>query len=393
MSSSESFDSKLLETSYTINEESGQYVSASHPEKIDLCNAISNLYRTPKKSVDIVCSGLNAINLILQSTIINFGNDITILVSSNVYSPTKSKVIKCLQLTYPNVVFKICNIFDNPYVLKDPKIKVLFLEFCTNPDGQVFDYKWFDLLPKNTYVIVDNTWLTVYGFNPLKTKYVDCVVETTAKYLSGGLTPGGVVIFKKGGKIKDTFNNLVRSYGIHICPIYCKMLLQTIKTIEHRIKISSIRTKNVLEYLKTNDKVVKINHPLTNVSNDTLTEYYKMIKLDMAKYPPSVIYFKVIMLNKKIIDLKDIVCKNNFRYVTSYGHSFDTIDPYPDYQEDSNGFGVFLRLAIGYNVYNVNNVNNINDKNDAYDKKDAYDIYSIDLINKLDHLITDIYNS
>ena len=73
------------------------------------------------------------------------------------------------------------------------------MESCSNPTGKMVKWekiKEFKNKFKNLTVIVDNSWLSCYIFNPFLFD-VDVVLNSLTKYYSGGTAICGAILFKK----------------------------------------------------------------------------------------------------------------------------------------------------------------------------------------------------
>ena len=133
----------------------------------------------------------------------------------------------------------------------------------------------------------------------------------------------------------------IRLHGIHVNPIYCEIIQKNLSTIHDKILCSYGRTLDILEnVLKINPKIDCIRHPFVNANQRHF--YFK-------EAGPGVIHFHILpkkfRLNSKYQRNLELLSKKiGIRYITSFGHAFDSIDCFP--KKDETGF--WLRLAIGY---------------------------------------------
>lgn len=312
-------------TSYSIDLETGKYTSATSKERTNLSTVIAQIYKASE--CYLFSSGLNAIYVILSSLAIHYVKG-TFLISKDVYSPTLSRTVHLLRKQYPAINFKVIDINHNPKIHKicnSPKTKVLFLEWCSNPEGFIFDQSILDSLPEHAYCVVDNTWLTPYNFNPLQYNRVDCVLESTAKYWSAGQCPAGFGVFKREHPLNKLVKNAILSMGIHVTKLYCQIIQDNIPLIETHIQRSAERMQTVLNVVQSHSEIVKIFHPSIHSPDNEF------------KYIPGTVLFFVRYnnVNKRtypeiVAAIKHCTESHNMIFITSYGHKFDSINSYPD---------------------------------------------------------------
>lgn len=153
-------------------------------------------------------------------------------------------------------------------------------------------------------MVIDNTFGTPYLIRPLE-HGADIVVHSATKFIGGhGSSLGGVIV--DGGKF-DYFQNdkfpgftqpdpsyhglvfgkipapfvtrvralLLRDEGACISPFNAWVLLQGLETLSLRVERHVFNTLKVVDYLKSQPQVKKINHPsLPDHPNHDLYERY-----------------------------------------------------------------------------------------------------------------------
>ncbi len=175
----------------------------------------------------------------------------------------------------------------------DGKTKAIFAETLGNPNSNVIDVeKLADIAHRHGIpLVIDNTFASPYLFRPLE-HGADVVVESATKFIGGhGTVLGGVIV--EGGKF-DYGNGkfpglsepdpsyhgisfykalgpaafvtriraiLLRDTGASISPVTAFVLLQGLETLSLRVDRHVENTLKVIEYLRKNPKVSKINHP------------------------------------------------------------------------------------------------------------------------------------
>lgn len=203
-----------------------------------------------------------------------------------------------LKHTLPN--YGISTTFVNARDLKEveaaiqPNTKAVFIETLTNPNSDIPD---IDAIAEIAHrhglpVIVDNTFGTPYLIRPIE-HGADVVVHSATKFIGGhGSSLGGIIV--DGGTFdwskSDRYPQftepnpsyhgisfvqaagkaayityiraiILRDEGATISPFNAWILLQGLETLSLRLNKHIENTKKVIEYLKSNPLVEKVNHP------------------------------------------------------------------------------------------------------------------------------------
>lgn len=187
-----------------------------------------------------------------------------------------------------------------------PNTKLVFIETLCNPNSNISDIeRTAEIAHRHGIpVVIDNTFGTPYLIRPLE-HGADIVVHSATKFIGGhGSSLGGVIV--DGGKF-DYFQNdkfpgftqpdesyyglvfgnipapfvtrvralLLRDEGACISPFNAWVLLQGLETLSLRVERHVFNTLKVIEYLKSQPQVKKINHPsLPDHPNHDLYERY-----------------------------------------------------------------------------------------------------------------------
>jgi len=172
--------------------------------------------------------------------------------------------------------------------------KAIYIETLGNPNSDIPDIDALSLIAheNNIPLVVDNTFGTPYLIRPIE-HGADIVVHSATKFIGGhGTTLGGIIVdsgsfdWKKSGKFKNISSPnpsyhgisfaeaagsaafvtyiraiLLRDTGATISPFNAFLLLQGTETLSLRIDRHVENTKKVVEFLKTNPLVKKVNHP------------------------------------------------------------------------------------------------------------------------------------
>ena len=172
--------------------------------------------------------------------------------------------------------------------------RVIYLETLGNPNSDIPD---IDAISQIAHrhglpVVVDNTFGTPFLIRPFE-HGADIVVHSATKFIGGhGTTLGGVIVesgkfdWKASGKYPNIADPnpsyhgvsfydavgpaafvtyiraiLLRDTGAAISPFNAFLLLQGVETLSLRLERHVENTKKVVEYLASNPKVEKVNHP------------------------------------------------------------------------------------------------------------------------------------
>ena len=187
-----------------------------------------------------------------------------------------------------------------------PNTKLVYIETLGNPNSNISDIERSAAIAHKHGIplVIDNTFGTPYLIRPIE-HGADIVVHSATKFIGGhGSSLGGVIV--DGGTF-DYFQNdkfpgftqpdpsyhglvfgkmpapfatrvralLLRDEGACISPFNAWVLLQGLETLSLRVERHVFNTLKVIEYLKTQPQVKKINHPsLPDHPNHELYERY-----------------------------------------------------------------------------------------------------------------------
>ena len=185
--------------------------------------------------------------------------------------------------------------------------KAIEIETLGNPNSEVVDIEKIANIAHEAGIplIVDNTFATPYLVRPIEYG-ADIVVHSATKFIGGhGTTIGGVII--DSGKFDWTQNDkwpwlvepnvsyhgvsfakdcapaafvtyiraiLLRDTGATLSPIHAFIFLQGLETLSLRVERHVSNALKVVEYLKNQPLVEKVNHPSVT-DNEEQKELYK----------------------------------------------------------------------------------------------------------------------
>ncbi len=213
----------------------------------------SKLYNT--KNAVVTSSGLSAITITFLALLKK--ND-EILISENCYEPVYNfanhelKKFGIKSHFFSNNGFKINKLINN-------KTKVLYIESPGSLNYEVLDIKEIVKLCKKKKIItiMDNTWSTFLGCNPLEIG-VDIVIESLTKYFSGHSDNFLGLIALSSSKLFRTIKKTSIRLGDFVSSESCFHASKGLKTLKLRIEKHAINAEKVFNYLETKSIVKKI---------------------------------------------------------------------------------------------------------------------------------------
>ena len=187
-----------------------------------------------------------------------------------------------------------------------PNTKLVYIETLGNPNSNISDIEHSAEIAHRHGIplVIDNTFGTPYLIRPIE-HGADIVVHSATKFIGGhGSSLGGVIV--DGGHFDYFQNNkfpgftqpdasyhglvfgklpapfvtrvralLLRDEGACISPFNAWILLQGLETLSLRVERHVFNTLKVIDYLKSQPLVKKINHPsLPDHPNHDLYERY-----------------------------------------------------------------------------------------------------------------------
>ncbi len=190
-----------------------------------------------------------------------------------------------------------------------PNTKLIFIESLGNPNCDIPNVeKIAEIAHENKIpLFVDNTFGTPYLFRPIE-HGADIVLHSATKFIGGhGTVLGGIIVdsgkfdWAKSGKFKGLSEpnpnyhgaifteiagaaaysvklrtTILRDFGACLSPFNAWALLMGLETLSLRVERHVENTLKVVEFLKNNPAIVKVNHPSLkeHPNHDLYNEYY-----------------------------------------------------------------------------------------------------------------------
>ena len=252
-----------------------------------------------------VASGAAAVSYTIQNLAVSGDH---IVAAKNIYGGTYNL------LAHTFVDYGITTTFVDPLDLSafenaiQENTKALYIETLGNPNSEVADIEGIAKIAHAHHIplVIDSTFATPYLVRPIEYG-ADIVVHSATKFIGGhGTTIGGIIVdsgkfdWKASGKFPQlTEPNpsyhgisfvdaagpaafvtriraiLLRDTGATLSPIHAFVFLQGLETLSLRVERHVENALKVIEYLKSQPLVEKINHPSVSEDPDQQRLYKK----------------------------------------------------------------------------------------------------------------------
>ena len=261
----------------------GRYGSSTTIELENILKELENAFH-----VFLTGTGFGGIALALMS-LCRPGDEI--LVSDNVYGPTKEISEKLLKEFNINALFYNPDSFDDLKSKITKKTKMILVE---NPGSITFEFqdlsKVVNLAKKNNILtLLDNTWGTPLYLKPLELGF-DMSFSSATKYFSGhsDAMGGSLAVSKKVFK-KIMFFYKLSGYRMAADEAY--LIIRGLRTLDTRLKQHYENTKIVINFLNKQKKIIEILYPYKPSSKN-----YKLWK---KYYSGATGLFSIVIKSKK----------------------------------------------------------------------------------------------
>ena len=261
----------------------GRYGSTTTIELENILKELEEAYH-----VFLTGTGFGGIALALMSLC---GPDDEILVSDNVYGPTKEISQQLMK------EFNVRAKFYDPVSFEDLKSKIsnkTKMILVENPGSNTFEFQDLSKITnlakrKKIYTLLDNTWGTPLFLKPLKLGF-DMSFCSATKYYSGHSDAmGGSLAVNKKLYNKIMFFYKLSGYRMSADEAY--LIIRGLRTLDTRLKQHSENTKVVINFLKRQKKIKEILYPY-----NPSTRNYKLWK---KYYSGATGLFSIVVKSKK----------------------------------------------------------------------------------------------
>lgn len=144
-----------------------------------------------------------------------------------------------------------------------PDTRLIWIETPANPLLGVADIRALCALAASAHVCtaVDNSSMTAAGQRPLE-HGADLVVYSTTKFISGhGDVVGGMVLGKRSCGLWPSIRAFQQHIGAVPSPFDCWLLLRSLRTLPHRMRIHCANAARLADYLSAHPAVSRVLYP------------------------------------------------------------------------------------------------------------------------------------
>ena len=140
--------------------------------------------------------------------------------------------------------------------------KLIFVETPTNPLLELCDIKETSkiCMDHNILLVVDNTFMSPYGQNPL-TIGADVVMHSATKSIGGHSDVLAGALITNDSSLAEKLYFVQKSGGAVPSPFDCWLLLRSTKTIELRVQRQSDNAKDIAERLQKAEIIDSVIYP------------------------------------------------------------------------------------------------------------------------------------
>ncbi|MEX1011000.1 MAG: aminotransferase class I/II-fold pyridoxal phosphate-dependent enzyme [Balneolaceae bacterium] len=165
-----------------------------------------------------------------------------------------------------------------------PETAMVWLETPSNPLLQITDIEAITEIcrKRNVDVVVDNTWPTPLGQQPLGLG-ADLVLHSTSKYIGGHSDLLGGAVIGRDGERLDTIRQIQTTAGAVPSPDDCWLMLRSIRTLPLRMRGHHENAQRMAILLDQDSRVERVfypglaNHPGHQIARKQMSAYGGMI--------------------------------------------------------------------------------------------------------------------
>ena len=174
-----------------------------------------------------------------------------------------------------------------------PDTKAIFIETPTNPMMKITDIAKISRIigGRDILLIVDNTFLTPYLFNPIA-HGADVVIHSGTKYLSGHNDTLAGFVVSKTHELAEKIHVLKKTTGAVLSPFDAFLVARGIKTLAIRMERSQSNARKIAEWLKSRAEITAVYYPeqgaMISFTTDTVSTAQKILnKVELILYAES----------------------------------------------------------------------------------------------------------
>lgn len=163
--------------------------------------------------------------------------------------------------------------------------RMIWVETPSNPLLKIADITAISAVTKkhNLKLVVDNTFATPYGQQPLALG-ADLIMHSTTKYLNGHSDVcGGAVVTKEKDSFWERMRNLQVLGGAVPSPFDCYLVTRGIKTLAYRMRGHEYNAFELAKYLEAHPSIERVfypglkSHPQFDLARKQMTSFGGML--------------------------------------------------------------------------------------------------------------------
>jgi cystathionine gamma-synthase/cystathionine gamma-lyase len=156
----------------------------------------------------------------------------------------------------------LTNLKQTEEILKEKRIKIIWVETPTNPLLKVVDIEKLALLAHQygAILVVDNTFASPIIQSPAKWG-ADIVVYSTTKYINGHSDVVGGALSTSNKELYTKLKFLQNAIGAILSPFDSWLTLRGLRTLELRMERHAKNAQAIADYLSRHKKIAKVYYP------------------------------------------------------------------------------------------------------------------------------------
>ena len=203
-------------------------------------------------------SGMAATTALFQT----LSSDDHVIIGHNVYGGTyrmSTKVLSNHGIDFEFIDTRSTNLIKS--AIKQ-NTKLIFVETPTNPLLELCDIKETSkiCMDHNILLVVDNTFMSPYGQNPL-TIGADVVMHSATKSIGGHSDVLAGALITNDSSLAEKLYFVQKSGGAVPSPFDCWLLLRSTKTMELRVQRQSDNAKEIAKRLQKSEIIDSVIYP------------------------------------------------------------------------------------------------------------------------------------
>lgn len=229
-----------------------------------------------------------------------------------------------------------------------PHTKAIYIETPSNPILKVTDLKAIAQLADQYQLLtmVDNTFLTPVYQNPLALGF-DIVIHSATKFIGGHSDVLAGLVVVKDRMLAARLQSLQMTFGAVLGVQDCWLLLRGLKTLQTRLKTSTVHAQKIAEWLVTHPEIKRVYYPglSTHVGHQVQAEqatgYGAVLSFELDSQEKAIAFMNSLRLPLVAVSLGSV--ESILSYPAQMSHA-----SMPKIMREKHGItDGLLRLSVG----------------------------------------------